>query len=113
MPIPIWIGGTAQRQIARALKLQGWHGSRQYPAEIAPIAQRLRRELPDPDFAISMGIRWGGADAAELRSRLKDYEAFGVGRALVEPNNREVDDQERILEGAGRIPGVDHAPDPP
>lgn len=105
VPIPIWIGGTAERQIARALKLQGWHGSRQSPAEIAPIVDRLRRERPDPDFAISMRIRWDGVDAAELRSRLKAYEALGVGHVLVEPNDREVDDQERILEGVGRIAG--------
>lgn len=105
VPIPIWIGGTAERQIARALRLQGWHGSRQSPAEISPIVERLRRERPDPEFAISMRIRWDGADAAELRSRLAEYEAIGVGHVLVEPNDREVDDMERILEGVGRIAG--------
>ena len=105
VPIPIWIGGTAERQIARAVKLQGWHGSRQSPAEIAPIVECLCRERPDPAFAISMRIRWDGVDTAELRSRLKAYGTLGVGHVLVEPNDREVDDQDRILEGVGRIAG--------
>ena len=105
VPIPIWIGGTADRQIDRATKLQGWHGSRQSPADIAPIVERLRKARPDPDFAISMRIRWDGVDAAELRARLAEYKAIGVGHVLVEPNDREVDDQDRILEGVGRIAG--------
>ena len=105
VPIPIWIGGTADRQIARAVKLQGWHGSRQSPSEIVPIVERLRKARPDPEFAISMRIRWDGVDASELRSRLKAYEALGVGHVLIEPNDREADDQDRILEGVGRIMG--------
>ncbi len=104
-PIPIWIGGTAERQIQRALKLNGWHGSRQSPAEIAPIVERLRKARPDPEFAISMRIRWDGQDRAELKARLADYAALGVGHVLVEANDREVDDLDLILEGVGRIAG--------
>ena len=105
VPIPIWIGGTAEPQIARAVKLQGWHGSRQSPNEIAAIVERLRKARPDPAFAISMRIRWDGVDAAELKTRLAAYKALGVGHVLVEPNDREVDDLERILEGVGRVAG--------
>ncbi|MGE0420218.1 MAG: TIGR03619 family F420-dependent LLM class oxidoreductase [Acetobacteraceae bacterium] len=102
-PIPIWIGGTAERQIARAIALDGWHGSRQSPQEIAPIVARLRQARPDPNFAISMRIRWDGADAAELKGRLDAYRALGVNHVLVEPDNRERDDWDRILEGVGRL----------
>lgn len=102
-PIPIWIGGTAERQIARAIALDGWHGSRQSPQEIAPIVARLRQARPDPDFAISMRIRWDGADAAELKGRLDAYRALGVNHVLVEPENRERDDWDRILEGVSRL----------
>jgi probable F420-dependent oxidoreductase len=104
-PIPIWIGGTADRQIARAVKLDGWHGSRQSPAEIAPIVARLRAIRPDPDFTISMRIRWNGEDSAKLKADLADYQALGVQHVMVEPENRERDDWNRVLEGVGRIAG--------
>jgi alkanesulfonate monooxygenase SsuD/methylene tetrahydromethanopterin reductase-like flavin-dependent oxidoreductase (luciferase family) len=104
-PIPIWIGGTAERQIARAIKLQGWHGSRQTPEEIAPIVERLWKARPDPEFIISMRIRWNGVDVAALKASLKAYEAIGVQHILVEPENRERDDWDAILEGVGKIAG--------
>ena len=83
VPFPVWIGGIAERQIARAAKLHGRHGSRQ-----------------SPEFAMSMRIRWDGVDAAELRSRLKACEAMDVGHMLVEPNERD-----RLLEGIDQIAG--------
>ncbi len=103
VPVPIWIGGTADAQLARAAKLEGWHGSRLPPEEVAPIIQRLRAMRPDSAFAISMRIRWDGADSAELKSRLAAYQAIGVQHVMVEPDNREVDDWDRVLEGVGRI----------
>ena len=103
MPIPIWIGGTAERQIARAIKLDGWHGSRMPPEHVAPIVKRLRAERPDPGFAISMRIRWNGQDDAELRARVAAFEAIGVQHILVEPEDREIDNWDRLLDGVGRV----------
>ena len=103
MPIPIWIGGTAERQIARAIKLDGWHGSRMPPEQVAPIVKRLRAERPDPGFAISMRIRWNGQDDAELRARVAAFEAIGVQHILVEPEDREIDNWDRLLDGVGRV----------
>jgi hypothetical protein len=105
VPIPIWIGGTAEPQLARAAKLEGWHGSRMPPAEVAPIVEKLRRMRPDPEFAISMRTRWDGVDAAELKARLAEFAAIGVQHVLVEPADRERDDWDRVLEGVGRIAG--------
>src|SRR5882757_7962799 len=36
-PIPIWIGGTSEPALKRALRYEGWHGSRATPEQAAPI----------------------------------------------------------------------------
>jgi probable F420-dependent oxidoreductase len=101
--IPIWIGGTAEPQLKRAARLDGWHGSRMPPEQVAPIIRRLRTERPEPEFAISMRIRWNGQDDAELNARLGEYAAIGVQHVLVEPEDRETEDWDRLLEGVGRV----------
>jgi alkanesulfonate monooxygenase SsuD/methylene tetrahydromethanopterin reductase-like flavin-dependent oxidoreductase (luciferase family) len=59
-PIPIWIGGSSEAALARAVKLaDGWHGSRLSPEEAAPIVRRLRERRPDAGFAISLRYGWG------------------------------------------------------
>src|SRR6202166_4355195 len=42
-PIPIWIGGTSEPALKRALRLDGWHGSGATPREGAPILQGGRQ----------------------------------------------------------------------
>jgi probable F420-dependent oxidoreductase len=91
-PIPIWIGGTSEPALQRALKLDGWHGSRASPEQAAPLVQRLRAARPEPEFAISLRNGWNGRDAGELRARLQGYAAVGVGHVLVEPAERELGD---------------------
>ena len=107
-PIPIWIGGTSEPALARALRLDGWHGSRCTPEQAAPIVQRLRAQRPDPGFAVSLRHGWNGRDVGELRARLEGYTAIGVEHVLVEPAERELSDWlaavERIAEaGAGML----------
>src|SRR6202045_1049428 len=53
-PIPIWIGGPSEPALKRALRHEGWHGSRATPEQAAPFVARLRSERPDPDFAVSL-----------------------------------------------------------
>ena len=90
-PIPIWIGGSSEPALKRALRLDGWHGSRTTPEEAAPIVKRLRAERPDPDFTISLRAAWDGKDDGALRARLHGYEAAGVQHVLVEPYERDLD----------------------
>jgi probable F420-dependent oxidoreductase len=92
-PIPIWVGGSSEPALARAVRLcDGWHGSRLTPETAAPIVQRLRRERPEPGFAVSLRTGWDGKDAGELRDRLAAFAAAGVGHILAEPGDREIED---------------------
>jgi probable F420-dependent oxidoreductase len=102
-PIPLWIGGSSDVALKRTMRIaDGWHGSRESPEEAAPIVRRLRAARPD-NFTISMRIQWNGKDQGELRDRLAAYEAVGVQHILVAPVNREVDDWDEVIEGAGRL----------
>ena len=101
-PIPIWIGGTSEPALQRALKHEGWHGSRCTPEQAAPVVKRLRAERPEPEFAISLRAAWDGRDDGALRDRLQGYEGVGVGHVLVEPFERELDDWLRAVERIAR-----------
>jgi probable F420-dependent oxidoreductase len=102
-PIPIWIGGSSEAALARAIRLDGWHGSRLTPEQAAPIVRRLRRARPESDFAISLRTAWDGRDDGALGARLAAYAEAGVGHVLVEPFERTLDDWLRAVE---RIAGA-------
>jgi hypothetical protein len=50
-----------------------------------------------------MRTHWNGKDEGELRARVAAYEAIGVQHIMVAPVNREVDDWNEVIEGAGRL----------
>jgi hypothetical protein len=64
--------------------------------------ERLRAARPT-GFTISMRTQWNGKDQGELRDRVAGYEAIGVQHLLIAPTNREVDDWDEVIEGAGRL----------
>src|SRR5216683_4994305 len=101
-PIPIWIGGTSEPALKRALKLDGWHGSRCTPEQAAPIVRRLRAARPDLGFAVSLRYGWDGRDAAALRTRLEGYTAIGLEHVLIEPAERELADWLAAVERIAR-----------
>jgi probable F420-dependent oxidoreductase len=102
--IPIWIGGSSDAALKRCTRItDGWHGSRETPDEAAPIVRRLRAERPDDGFTISMRMQWNGYDQGELRDRVAAYAAVGVQHIMIAPENREVDDWDSVIEGAGRL----------
>jgi probable F420-dependent oxidoreductase len=90
-PIPIWIGGSSDAAIARALRLDGWHGSRVTPEQAPAMVQRLRAGRPDPAFTISLRCSDEGRDSGALSDRLAAYQAAGVQHVLVAPEERELD----------------------
>ncbi len=106
-PIPIWIGGSSEPALARAMRLDGWHGSRLLPDAAGPIVKRLRAARPDPEFAISLRTGWDGRDQGELAARLAGYRDIGVGHVLVEPAERALDDWlaavERVADAAEKV----------
>src|SRR6516164_3958739 len=102
-PIPIWIGGSSEAALARAVKLaDGWHGSRISPKEAAPIVRRLRERRPEAGFAISLRYGWDGKDDGALHARLDAYGAAGVEHVLVEPAERALEDWLRAVERVAR-----------
>jgi probable F420-dependent oxidoreductase len=101
-PIPIWIGGSSEPALVRALRLDGWHGSRLSPQEVAPIVRRLREKRPGPDFTISLRSGWDGRDDGALAAQLAAYHDTGVDHVLVEPAERALDDWLSAVERVAR-----------
>jgi len=102
-PIPIWIGGSSEPALKRALRLDGWHGSRVSPEEAGPIVKRLRAERPEPEFMISVRYGWDAQDAAALAGRIAGYAEAGVGHVLVEPAERALDNWLAAVERVARV----------
>ena len=84
-PIPIWIGGSSEPALKRAMRLDGWHGSRVSPEAAAPIVRPLRSG-------------WDGKDEGALAARLAGYGEAGVGHVLVEPAEWEIEAWLRAVE---------------
>jgi probable F420-dependent oxidoreductase len=105
-PIPIWFGARSEAAFRRTVRIgDGWHGSQLSPAETAPVVARLRRDRPEPEFTISMRVHWNGKDLGELRDRIAGYAGAGVQHVMVHPLNRDIDDWDAVIDGAGRVAG--------
>jgi probable F420-dependent oxidoreductase len=103
VPIPIWIGGSSEPALARALRHDGWHGSRLSPDEARPIVRRLREARPDPGFVISLRSGWDGKDDGALLARLSGYIEAGIEHILVEPQERALDSWLAVVERVARV----------
>jgi probable F420-dependent oxidoreductase len=102
-PIPIWVGGSSDKALERAVKLcDGWHGSRLPPDKAAPIIKRLRAARPEKSFAISLRTSWDGKDEGELRDRLAAYREVGADHVLVEASDRDAQDWLRSTDKIAR-----------
>jgi probable F420-dependent oxidoreductase len=106
-PIPIWIGGSSEPALQRALRLDGWHGSRVAPEAAPAMVRRLRAARPDSEFTISLRVRWDGAQQDRMRADLEAYAEAGVQHVLLELMERELDAWLGAVEDAARlIPGL-------
>ncbi|MBL6459565.1 TIGR03619 family F420-dependent LLM class oxidoreductase [Belnapia sp. T6] len=102
--IPLWFGGSSEPALRRTIRIgDGWHGSGLSADEAAPIVRRLRAARPEADFTISMRVQWDGQDRGVLRALVDGYAAVGVEHLLVAPQDRNVDDWEKVTDGVGSL----------
>jgi probable F420-dependent oxidoreductase len=91
VPIPVWIGGSSDAAIKRALRFDGWHGSRVGPEQAASVVKRLRAERPDKGFTISLRVTCNASDVAGARDALNRYRDAGIQHVMAAPEDRDID----------------------
>lgn len=103
--IPVWIGGTSEAALRRAIALgDGWHGTQLEPDAVGPIVRRLKAARPN--LVTSMRVGWDGREDAALAQRLAAYAASGLDHVMVEPWERELDGWLRAVERIARAGGL-------
>jgi probable F420-dependent oxidoreductase len=90
-PIPIWIGGSSDAAIKRAINNDGWHGSRVRPEQAKGAVQRFRAERPDDGFTISLRININASNVDETRAALAAYQEAGIQHVMAAPEDRDID----------------------
>ncbi len=104
--IPIWIGGTSEPAVARAIRAgDGWHAVRLSPEEMAPLVARIRASRPEPEFTISLRMMWDALedDNDDIRRQIEAQAALGVQHMAFEPRQRGIEDWLRAVEAMWRL----------
>jgi probable F420-dependent oxidoreductase len=91
VPIPIWIGGSSDAAIRRALRMDGWHGSRIAPEQAAVAVKRLRAERPEESFTISIRVSCNASNVAGMKDALRTYADAGIQHVMAAPEDRDID----------------------
>jgi probable F420-dependent oxidoreductase len=100
--IPVWIGGSSEPAFRRATaKGDGFQAVGIEPPDAARIAERIRRDRPDPaEFPFSVRTGWDpqGMDPDEIRRQRDEFEAAGVQHMVSAPWRSNLDDWLRSLD---------------
>lgn len=91
--IPIWIGGSSEAAIVRALENDGFHAMDVPLADAKDLVGRLRERRPDPDFAVSMRVSWNLQDEAPgaIAEKVTAYRDAGIDAVNVCPDRGDLD----------------------
>ena len=100
--IPIWIGGSADAAIERALRNDGYHAIGLSPEQLADVVTRLRARRSDDDFVISLRVSWDltTKDPKEMIDEVEAYRDAGCGALHISP---ERGDLETWLQGQAAL----------
>lgn len=107
--IPVWIGGGSEVAFRRGVeKGDGFHVVGLKPADVAPIAERLRRDRPEASFTISVRTGWDpqGMDPGLIREENAQFEAAGVQHMVAAPWQKDLDSWLRSMDLLAEIVGL-------
>lgn len=99
--VPIWVGGTADAALRRAVeKGDGWHGAFLEADAVGAVVKRLRAERPEDSFTISVRVEWDGLKEkdSELAQRVDALAEAGVQHVMSAPAQPDIDAWLRSVE---------------
>jgi probable F420-dependent oxidoreductase len=92
--VPIWVGGTSDVAIERALRTgDGYHGMGVEPDGAKGLVDRIRERRPDEDFTISLRVGWDAASVPvdQIRTEREGFESAGIQHIHVAPVRGDLD----------------------
>jgi probable F420-dependent oxidoreductase len=99
--IPIWIGGSSERALDRAVtRAAGYQAISTPPDALARVVDRLREHRPGDDFTISYRTGWDpqGMDPSQIADECAAYAEAGVEHVVSAPWRTTGDDWIRSME---------------
>ena len=92
-PIPVWLGGSSDAALERAMaRADGYQGLGLEPETAADTVKRIRAVRPEETFTISLRVGWDprvGRD--DLRAKVGAYQEAGVQHLHFAPDRGDLD----------------------